>query len=152
MIFQAIEDFTLCGVSRVFFSFIITACFHWGDDVFPSRMLLFKIKEDMAIQLKYRYYTQSAADFYYYALVDDEGPGIDASDVAGSPADLEYASADYRLGNLGAHAVGVKLSTYFLGREARVDFRVEGIINRDKKNRFETVRALVVQLAGKIRF
>lgn len=113
---------------------------------------LFKIKEDMAIQLKYRYYTQSAADFYYYALVDGEGPGIDASDVVGSPTELEYASADYRLGNLGTHAVGVKLSSYFLDRAARIDFRVEGIINRDKKNRFETVRALVVQLAGKIRF
>ncbi len=125
----------------------------WGVSSHATEIrYLFNIKEDMAIQLKYRYYMQSAADFYHYSLVDGEGPGINVSDVVGSPTELEYASADYRLGNLGSHAVGVKFSTYFLDRAARIDFRVEGIINRDKKNRFETVRALVVQLAGKIRF
>jgi len=113
---------------------------------------LFNVREDTSVQFKYRYYSQQAADFYHYYLVDGATSGVDSRDVIASVSDLSYASADYRLGNLQSHALGFKISNYFMERDARIDFRVDGIISSDKKSRFETVRALVLQVAGKIRF
>lgn len=52
--------------------------------------------ESSYIEPQFRYYTQTAADFYHVALFDGEEQGIDA------------ASADYRLGGMNAWTAGVQ--------------------------------------------
>ncbi len=111
-----------------------------------------KLNDRTELQLKYRYYNQQSADFYHYHLVDGAAPGIESRDIVASPTDLKYASADYRLGDLRSDTVGIKLTRYFPDNDARLDFRVDRIINRDNNKRFETVRAWVVQLVGKMSF
>lgn len=113
---------------------------------------LINLGEDTSIQFKYRYHTQSAAYFYHYFLVHGPYPGVESRDVTTDPAELKYISADYRLGNLKSHAVGVKLSRYYMHHDARLDFRLDRIVSSDKKEKFETVRAWVIQLAGKFLF
>ncbi len=56
----------------------------------------FKLNKGYYIQPRLRYYQQSEADFYRYFLIDG----------AGLPDDV---SADYRLGEMEATTIGVKL-------------------------------------------
>jgi hypothetical protein len=63
------------------------------------------------IQPHYRYYTQTAADFYRHSLRDDE-------------ALPEYVSADFRLGEFTATTVGVKIGADF-GTSSKFDIRFE---------------------------
>lgn len=109
-------------------------------------------KEKSSVQFKYRYYVQNNAYFYHYHLVDGEFAGIDSRDVVDHPGSLKYVSADYRLGNLQSHTLGMKISRSFPEKNARLDLRLDRIISSDKKDRFETIRAWVVQIVGKINF
>ena len=76
----------------------------WGVD---SQTLDLKYRHEMGsgwyVQPHVRYYTQTAADFYYEY--------VDPSEVAS----LKEASADYRLGNLDDTTVGVKIGRKLSG-------------------------------------
>ncbi len=125
----------------------------WAIDSHTLEMrFLKKLTETWEVQLKYRFYQQQAASFYHYYLVDGDYPGIESRDIVNNPQNLDYVSADYRLGNLRTDTVGIKLSRYFPDSDGRMDFRLARIINRDRKGRFETVRAWVLQVVGKILF
>lgn len=59
-----------------------------------------------------RYYTQSAADFYNTSLLDGES--------------VQFASADYRLGDLTTTTLGLKYG-YALSKQSELSLRVESI-------------------------
>lgn len=82
------------------------------------------------LQPHLRWYQQSAADFYHYKL--DEG------------AIPEYASADYRLGNMTSNTLGVKYGLAF-SEEKELSVRLEFMSQSDDDGRFEDVDAIIVQ-------
>jgi len=90
-----------------------------------------------------RYYSQDAADFYSHSLVDGSIPA-------------DYATADYRLGELDGTTIGIKYGTT-LSSGSEFSFRVEfltqsgdsnpadAIGSQKSQDLFPTVDALVVQ-------
>jgi hypothetical protein len=70
----------------------------------------FVLGDDFYVEPQFRYYTQSAADFYHHSLVD--GASIP-----------RYASADYRLAEMKSTSYGLKLAMA-IGKDSEVSARV----------------------------
>ena len=70
----------------------------------------FVLGDDFYVEPQFRYYTQSAADFYHHSLVDG----------ASLP---RYASADYRLAEMRSTSYGLKLAMA-IGKDSEVSARV----------------------------
>lgn len=83
------------------------------------------------LQAHLRYYTQTAADFYRYSLA--EGAALP-----------EFASADYRIGNLITQTVGVKYGLP-LGKRTEFNIRAEYMQQSDADDRFPKVDIVFVQ-------
>jgi len=109
----------------------------------------FEINSKTFVQPFYRYYKQSAAEFYNHSLVDGTLP--------------EYASADYRLGEMTTNTMGIKFGRQ-IGRfgefSARVGYmKQEGDSSPDdavgiqqQQDLFPTVEAYILHLSLKLRF
>jgi len=84
-----------------------------------------------SLQTSFRYYTQTAADFYQYSLTQ------------GQPLP-SFASADYRLGHLITKSTGIKYSIPF---SKQIDFslRAEQTHQNDADNLFPSVNATLFQ-------
>lgn len=110
----------------------------------------YEINSKTFLQPYYRYYKQSAAEFYRHSMVD------------GDPLP-DYVSADYRLGEMTTNTVGIKLGT-LIGRfgefGARVGYmRQEGesspndaIGIQKQQDLFPTVEAYILHLSLKLVF
>ncbi len=98
--------------------------------------LRFALADGSAITPHFRYYQQSAAEFYRPYLFLGE---------AGSENDLPlYASADYRLGDLNAYTLGLKYETQTQeGNDWAV--RVEYYLQDPQKNDFDNLSSLSTQ-------
>lgn len=83
------------------------------------------------LQAHLRYYTQTAADFYRYSLAEGESLP-------------EFASADYRIGNLITQTVGVKYGLP-LGKKTKFNVRAEYMQQTDADDRFPKVDIIFVQ-------
>ena len=70
----------------------------------------FVLGDDFYVEPQFRYYTQSAADFYHHSLVDG----------AALP---RYASADYRLAEMKSTSYGLKLAMA-IGKDSELSARV----------------------------
>ncbi|MFN2111115.1 MAG: DUF3570 domain-containing protein, partial [Anaerolineae bacterium] len=70
----------------------------------------FDLGSDFYLEPQFRYYTQSAADFYHHSLVDG----------AALPS---YASADYRLAEMTSKSYGLKLAMA-VGKDGELSARV----------------------------
>ncbi|MDN4503041.1 DUF3570 domain-containing protein [Alteromonadaceae bacterium BrNp21-10] len=101
----------------------------WKIDshTFDSR-LRFKLSENTYIQPHFRYYQQSAAEFYRPFLLD------------GDPLP-QYASADYRLGEMTAYTLGFKYGID-MGNGEELAFRLEYYQQDPKNNGFDQPGAL----------
>jgi hypothetical protein len=89
--------------------------YFWDDWGIKSNTIDVKYRFDLwnkfYIQPHYRYYTQTAADFYHHSLRDDE-PTPD------------YASADFRLAEFTGKTVGIKMGIDF-DNSTKFDVRFE---------------------------
>ena len=84
------------------------------------------------LQPHLRYYLQDKADFYYYNLVDGSIP--------------QYASADYRLGDLSTKTIGLKYG-HVLGENQEFAVRAEVIQQQAEGDaQFPDTDAMIVQL------
>jgi len=89
--------------------------YYWDDWGINSNTIdvryRFEIGDTFYIQPHYRYYTQTAADFYRHSLRDNE-------------VLPKYVSADFRLGDFVGKTVGFKIGADF-GGSSKFDIRVE---------------------------
>ncbi len=81
------------------------------------------------LQPHVRYYQQNAASFYRQTLID------------GEELTLDYASADYRLGNFTTQTLGLKYGIYF-DNGAEINFRVETMRQRGETESSDAIGKL----------
>ena len=94
-----------------------------------------------------RYYTQSAADFYNTSLIDGES--------------VQYASADYRLGDLTTTTIGLKYG-YALSNKSELGLRIESITqsidpsrvigNQSQQDLTPDIEAMMIQASYILQF
>lgn len=108
--------------------------YFWDDWGMRSHTLDTRYRYELGgghyLQPHVRVYRQSAADFYRFNLVEGESP--------------EFASADYRLGNMTTATVGMKYGRV-LGENREFSVRAEFMNQSDDDNRFEDVDAYILQ-------
>jgi len=109
----------------------------------------FSLLHENELQFHYRYYTQTAADFYHYFLINDARAGVNNHDVVTELSQLEYASADHRLGNLKSETIGVKYSQRFVSKQSKLDLRLDRMIQQDQKGKFNDLKAWIAQIVFK---
>jgi len=109
----------------------------------------FALSDEKELQFHYRYYTQTAADFYHYFLINDARAGVDSNDVVTELAQLDYASADHRLGNLKSETIGVKYSQQFVSKQSKLDLRLDRMMQEDQKGKFNDLKAWIAQIVFK---
>ncbi len=81
------------------------------------------------LQPHIRYYQQNAASFYRQTLID------------GEELTIEYASADYRLGNFTTQTLGLKYGIFF-DNGAEINFRVERMQQRGETESSDAIGKL----------
>ena len=81
------------------------------------------------LQPHVRYYQQTAASFYRQTLID------------GEELTLDYASADYRLGNFTTQTLGLKYGIFF-DNGAEINFRVETMQQRGETESSDAIGKL----------
>lgn len=90
--------------------------YYWDDWGIRSHTIDFKLRHELEngnyLQPHFRFYTQSAADFFVYGL-DQTAP---------LPT---FASADYRLAHLNTYTYGLKYGILLPGKERELGIRVE---------------------------
>ncbi len=95
--------------------------YFWDDWDISSQTVDFRYRWEMGagqyLQPHLRYYRQNAADFYRQTLID------------GEELTLNYASADYRLGDFTSQTIGLKYGIE-LSSGAEVNFRIESMQQR----------------------
>jgi len=74
----------------------------------------FELGQHHYFEPHFRYYKQSAADFYHTSLRETELPGLD------------YASADYRLADMTTETIGLKYG-WLVGKNSELGIRAESI-------------------------
>jgi len=118
----------------------------------------FPVRKSDELQFHFRLYDQSAASFYHYYFVDrTSDPSIDSNDVidenvsniASLDGHVDYASADYRLGNLRTITLGLKYSMPLDYYQGKIDLRVDHLRQIDKENKFPQLRAWILQAVVK---
>lgn len=97
-----------------------------------------------------RHYRQQAANFYHYALYDGPGEGVLMKDVVNASRGLSHASADYRLGELTTHTIGVKYLYRY--KQGHIGLRINYLRQQDQRSLFTTVQAWISQVIFKLRF
>ncbi len=109
----------------------------------------FVLFNENELQFHYRYYTQSAASFYHYFLVNGARAGVDSNDVVSDLAQLDYASADHRLGHLKSETIGIKYSQQFVSKQSKLDLRLDRMMQEDQKGKFSDLKAWIAQVVFK---
>jgi len=134
--------------------FYLSYRYYWDDwDITSHAVDLryrFEFDKNHFLQPHVRYYTQTAANFYHYFLLNtDPLP--------------QYASADYRLGEMTTTTVGLEYGMK-LRRYGEVSFRVEGMQQRGESHPteavgklknfdlFPTVEAIILQASYNYKF
>lgn len=88
--------------------------YFWDDWAINSHTIDFQYRLELGrnfyIQPHYRYYTQTAADFYRHSIVEGPKP--------------EYVSADFRLGEFVSRTIGLKIGMVTSGK-SNFNIRVE---------------------------
>ena len=117
--------------------------YYWDDwDIVSNTIdyrLKFRYEGGFFIEPHFRYYDQTAANFYMYSIPQE------IYQLSGFP---EYASADYRLDQMEGKTIGINIGKTFPG-EGKLRFRIEQIEWTYDNSLFDTNKALVVQLSYK---
>ena len=117
--------------------------YYWDDwDIISNTIdyrLKFRYEGGFFIEPHFRYYDQTAANFYMFSIPQE------TYQLSGFP---EYASADYRLDKTEGTTVGINIGKTFPG-EGKLRFRIEQIEWKYDNSLFDTNKALVVQLSYK---
>lgn len=107
--------------------------YFWDDWDISSQTVDFRYRWEMGsgryLQPHLRYYQQSAAKFYRQTLTDGEELALD------------YASADYRLGDFTSQTIGLKYGVEF-NDGAEINFRIETIQQRGETRSEDAVGKL----------
>jgi len=117
--------------------------YYWDDwDVISNTLdyrLKFRYEGGFFIEPHFRYYDQTAANFYMFSIPQETFL------LTGFP---EYASADYRLDQTESTTVGINIGKTFPG-EGKLRVRIEQVEWTYENSLFDTNKALVVQLSYK---
>lgn len=104
----------------------------WGVDSSTLDLTYhWQITDDFYLEPHYRYYEQSAADFYTPFLQTGSDVEISGSDVN---VLTDYASSDPRLGAFSANTIGLKLGLS-LSRNQEMNLRIEQYQQTDQNSR-----------------
>ncbi|MBD3671031.1 MAG: DUF3570 domain-containing protein [Gammaproteobacteria bacterium] len=95
----------------------------------------YKLNNDFYLQPHFRHYSQRAADFYSIVFYD-----------APAASTYEYASADYRLGNLDSLTLGLQAGTR-IGKRTDLSLRYEILRQTDRLGEFPSLNASILQLS-----
>lgn len=128
--------------------------YFWDDWGIKSHTLELKYRWELPgrffLQPHYRYYQQTAADFYRHSLLKGETMP-------------EYVSADFRLAEMESQTIGIKFGT-LIGESAKLDIRWEtleqtgdsypkdAIGDLKKQNLYPTLEASIVQISFSAKF
>jgi len=93
----------------------------------------FKVNDHLYVEPHYRYYNQSAADFYTPFLEVDTDVSINGTEVT---ANRNYASSDQRLAAFSAETYGLKIGIP-LDKNSELSLRVEQYQQQDQNSRKE---------------
>ncbi|MDH5300793.1 MAG: DUF3570 domain-containing protein [Gammaproteobacteria bacterium] len=107
-----------------------------------------KLSNGSYIEPEGRIYQQTAADFYHYALVDGPSADYSSRDIVSNIGNLDYASADYRLGSMQSYSVGGAIA-WPLGSSGELKLRGVYLEQQDINGRFDTLRASLFQASMK---
>ncbi|MDH5392910.1 MAG: DUF3570 domain-containing protein [Gammaproteobacteria bacterium] len=117
--------------------------YYWDDWDIVSNTLDFRLKiryeNDFFIEPHLRFYDQTAANFYYFAIEQE---------VFGPNGFPEYGSADYRLDEIDGTTLGFNIGKTF-SAHGKLRVRVEHIRWQYKNSLFDVNEALVFQLSYK---
>jgi len=116
--------------------------YYWDDWGINSHTFNLRYRMSLGgkhyIQPHVRYYFQDKADFYHYTLTDGTIP--------------QYASADYRLGNLNTTTFGLKYGVDF-GKSSHFSMRVEKLTQTvDSSDLIEDLKAVLFQINYSVNF
>lgn len=93
----------------------------------------FKINDHLYVEPHYRYYNQSAADFYTPFLEIDNDVSINGTEVS---ANRDFASSDQRLAAFSAETYGLKIGIP-IDKNSELSLRVEQYQQQDQNSRKE---------------
>lgn len=117
--------------------------YYWDEWDIVSNTFDFRLKirygSGFYVEPHFRYYDQTAANFYFYSI---EEATYDASSFP------EYASADYRLDQFDAVTVGVNFGKTFSGH-GKLRIRLEKIQWNYESSLYDENNAIVIQVSYK---
>ncbi|MDH5426131.1 MAG: DUF3570 domain-containing protein [Gammaproteobacteria bacterium] len=117
--------------------------YYWDDWGIDSNTLDFRLKlrydDGFFVEPHVRIYNQTAANFYYYAI-EQENYGLSSFP--------QYASADYRLDKIDSSTIGISIGKNFPG-QGKLRVRIEKINWQYANSYFDVNNALVLQVSYK---